>query len=50
MKTIDEFLEEQMKDPKFAEEWERQKPERELMAQMVEIRLVEEVEQDDISA
>ena len=38
MDHLDRFLEEQLKDPEFAEEWERSKPEYEVMKLLVEAR------------
>ena len=35
---LDRFLEDQLKDPTFAEEWERSKPEYEVMKLLVEAR------------
>jgi predicted transcriptional regulator len=38
MDDLDRFLEEQLKDPEFADEWERAKPEFEVMKLLVEAR------------
>jgi len=38
MDDLDRFLDEQLKDPGFAEEWERSKPEYEVMKLLVEAR------------
>ena len=38
MDDLDRFLEEQLKDPEFAEEWKRAKPEYEVMRLLVEAR------------
>lgn len=38
MDDLDRFLEEQLQDPVFAEEWERAKPEYEVMKLLVEAR------------
>ena len=38
MDHLDKFIKEQLKDPEFAEEWERSKPEYEVMKLLVEAR------------
>ncbi|MCL1797795.1 MAG: helix-turn-helix domain-containing protein [Eggerthellaceae bacterium] len=38
MDDLDRFLEEQLKNPEFSEEWERSKPEYEIMKLLVEAR------------
>lgn len=38
MDNLDRFLEEQLEDPAFAEEWERAKPEYQVMKLLVEAR------------
>jgi predicted transcriptional regulator len=35
MDDFQEYLEEQLKDPEFAEEWEKQQPEREYIAAII---------------
>jgi len=38
MDDLDRFLKEQLKDPEFAQEWDRAKPEYEVMKLLVEAR------------
>ena len=49
MKTFDEFLQEQLKDPKFAKQWEDYQPELDVIRAMINARTSQNITQKELS-
>ena len=49
MSDLQRHLDEQMKDPVFAAEWERQRPEREYIKAMIDARIEQNMTQKDLA-
>jgi len=49
MDDLQRYLEEQLKDPEFAEEWERQRPEREYIKAIIGARIEKNLTQKELA-
>ena len=49
MSELQEYLEEQLKDPEFAAEWERQRPEREYIKAIIGARIEKNLTQKELA-
>ena len=49
MDDFQEYLEEQLQDPEFAAEWERQRPEREYIKAIIDARIEKNLTQKELA-